>query len=399
MVTRSNALAAFAVVLTSVLIGAPAASADPTSCHGLTPTITGNGVVDGTSGNDIILTGSGDDVIDGAGGRDVICAGDGNDQIDVSSDERGFIFGGDGDDQLTGSPGNDLIDGGRGTDDCVSQGGTDKIYGCTFPTEFVVGQSAPDVAAKTAFDNRFRLADLAGQNVVIDFSTRWCGPSHSMAIEAANTQATLRKAKVPFTYVLAEIEGSFAGTPSVRTDAEYMVEGYQLSQLPVLHAAGITSTPLEQVFDEWSVENNVPDPVDSEDRFFPTLVFINTAGVVTEVHPGPLTGQEILDRVKTGLTEPAPLSPANAPLTGVDIESLRAMLDPLTINAASKAKLQDQLTSALRAMEVRLKPKVSSCDWMKQFDATLKKTTGIGAADRADLVGMSGAIKSKLGCK
>jgi len=112
-----------------------------------------------------------------------------------------------------------------------------------------------------------------------------------------------------------------------------------------------------------------------------------------------LTGQEVLDRVKPGLTEPAPITAITPPLAGVDIENLRAMLDPLTINAASKTTMQSQLTNALRAMEVRLKPKVSACDWMKQFDATLKKTTGIGPADRADMVAASSAVKSKLGCK
>jgi len=99
------------------------------------------------------------------------------------------------------------------------------------------------------------------------------------------------------------------------------------------------------------------------------------------------------------LTAPPPITPVTAPLAGVDIENLRAKLEPLTINAASKATLQSQLTDALRAMEVRLKPKVSACDWMKQFDATLKKTTGIGPADRADLVAGSSTVKSKLGCR
>src|SRR5258705_9544409 len=116
MVPRPTALTVFAAMLAFALIGAPAASADPTSCFGLTPTITGNGIVNGTPGDDVILTGSGNDTIDGGGGKDVICAGAGDDQVDASSDERVFVFGGDGDDLLAGSPGNDTIRRGRRAD-------------------------------------------------------------------------------------------------------------------------------------------------------------------------------------------------------------------------------------------------------------------------------------------
>ena len=164
-----KAMAAAIAVLGLALIGAPTtASADP-NCLDQVPTITGAGVINGTSGDDVILGSAGDDQINGGGGHDYICAGDGADVI-VGGDDASYLAGQDGDDQIIGGAANDVIDGGRGTDSCFGNGGTDHIYGCTNPTKFVVGQSAPDLVSRTAFDNRFRLADLVGQNVLIDFS-------------------------------------------------------------------------------------------------------------------------------------------------------------------------------------------------------------------------------------
>jgi hypothetical protein len=44
-------------------------------------------------------------------------------------------------------------------------------------------------------------------------------------------------------------------------------------------------------------------------------------------------------------------------------------------------------------MEVRLKPEVSACDWMKRFDKTVAKTPGIGSAGRASIVSAAQAIE------
>jgi Ca2+-binding RTX toxin-like protein len=102
----------------SISFGASHASAGQggETCNGLTPTITGSGVINGTPKNDVILGSAGNDTINGGGGDDIICGGEGDDTI----------YGGTGDDQLFGdwpygennsaSSGNDWIDAGSGDD-------------------------------------------------------------------------------------------------------------------------------------------------------------------------------------------------------------------------------------------------------------------------------------------
>jgi Ca2+-binding RTX toxin-like protein len=393
----------FAVVLVSLCLGVPVGGAATTlnSCYTQTPTIYGTTddgeVIEGTPGDDVIVAGAGADTINGNGGRDYICAGGGDDIVTVGP-EGSLVAGEDGNDTIFGSPGNDYIDGGRGDDQCDGAGGTDRVFGCTWPTTFVVGQSAPDFIAQTGFSSRFRLANFAGQNVMIDFSAIWCGPSSLMGPETAGVQKNLTAAGIPFQYVLAEVQGPTPGTASVRRDAELMSERFGLGLLPVLHAEGSFTSSLTTQLYEYDAENVAYDPFDGSNDYFPTLVFINAAGIVTDVHVGLLTGQEIEDRYKPGLPAPASQSPLPASLVGVDIEAERTAVDALSINATTKAALEGQLTSALQAQDLWLNPKTSSCDWMKQFDKTLSKTPGIGKADLASLIAGSQAIESKFGC-
>jgi Ca2+-binding RTX toxin-like protein len=420
----TTGFAAALAVAILLMAGVPAAEAAVPKCYGLDATIVGTDGPDsiaGTTGDDVIVALGGDDDIffdintgqpvpgNETGGNDVICAGDGND-FAVGGNGNDVVAGQDGDDVLYGLPGKDFVDGGRGSDQCT--GGSDlegppdagdRVYGCTSPTQFVVGQSAPDLVARTAFDNRFRLADLAGQTVMIDFSTVWCGPSTSMLAVSAGVQSNLRS-RVPFTYVLGELE-SGAGVPMTRPGAEIISQKWGLSQLPVLHTEGTNTSQLNDAYHNYSSENVAYD-ADGGDSginfFFPTLVFINPAGKVVDVHVGSLTGEEIQNKVAgigSGLAAPTQVNPVDAPQTGLHIENLRNLVGALTITASAKATLQDQLTSALRAMEVRLKPKTSACDWMTTFERTLAKTTGIGSADRADILSQSANIKTKLGCK
>src|SRR5215211_5314189 len=248
----AGVVACFVALAVLLVIHVPVAGAATTltTCYGLTPTITGTvdtgELIDGTAGDDVIVAGAGDDTINGNGGHDTICAGGGNDFVNAGDyGSSSIVAGEDGDDDIATGAGNDYIDGGRGTDQCDGGGQpADRIYGCTNPTQFVVGQSAPDLVARTAFDNRFRLANFAGQNVMIDFSSVWCGASSSMARVTANVQKNLRAAGIPFTYVLGEVQGYASGVSSVRSDAESMSEQWGLSQLPVLHAEGSFTSQL-----------------------------------------------------------------------------------------------------------------------------------------------------------
>jgi hypothetical protein len=72
-------------------------------CNGMTPTLIGHGLIQGTSGDDVILGSDGNDAIFGGGGNDTICGLGGNDLID----------GGSGDDWMAGGDGIDVCVGGR----------------------------------------------------------------------------------------------------------------------------------------------------------------------------------------------------------------------------------------------------------------------------------------------
>lgn len=377
-------------------------------CYGLPATITGTTdageTIQGTPGDDVIIAGAGNDRIFTNGGRDYVCAGGGDDLVvagtetDILNDPV-VLAGDDGDDTLVGGAGNDYIDGGRGTDSCYGSGGTDHVYGCTNPTTFVVGQSAPDFVAPTAFGNRFRLANMIGQNVMLDFSSLWCGPSVSMAAQAVSTQQNLRAAGIKFQYVLGEVEGQIPGRPSKRTDAERWSEAWNMSQIALLHSDGSAYSNLFNQMAEFDAENFAYDPDAGTNQAFPTLVFVDAKGIVQRVNVGALTGQQIEDYYKTGLPNPASATRGGASMVGVDIENLTAFINTLSITSAAKTTLTDELSSAMKALDLWMKPKRTACDWMKDFSATLAKTPGIGIADRADITAAASNIRTKLGCK
>ncbi|HVV35817.1 MAG TPA: calcium-binding protein [Acidimicrobiales bacterium] len=97
-------------------------------CDGLTPTITGSGTINGTSGADVILGSSGPDDISGGGGADTICAGDGDDVVHGGGGAD-RIDGGAGKDQVFGQAGDDVISGGGDNDTLKGQDGADQIAG------------------------------------------------------------------------------------------------------------------------------------------------------------------------------------------------------------------------------------------------------------------------------
>ncbi len=99
-------------------------------CFGQTPTITGNGVVNGTPGDDVILTGSGADTVRGLGGDDLICTGRGDDFVRGGAGDDKILAGG-GADNAGGSAGDDLVRGVGGNDAVQGDGGDDTVRGGT----------------------------------------------------------------------------------------------------------------------------------------------------------------------------------------------------------------------------------------------------------------------------
>ena len=400
------AKAGIAVIATGLgfVTAAPGASAAET-CYGAAPTITGTpgndsggGAINGTAGNDVILALGGDDEVNGNGGNDIVCAGPGEDVVvTTAGDDK--VAGQDGDDDLSDGAGDDhFIDGGRGTDSCTPIDPDERLIGCTNPTEYLVGQTAPDFAARTAFDNKFRLSDLRGQNVLLDFSSVWCLPSTSMAEQAAGVQDTLREAGIPFAYVLAELEGNDEGVNSLRWEAERMTEIFDLYEMPVLHTRGAEGSAIQRAHENFASEN-LPYDVDSGNNVpFPTLVFINKKGKVTEVHGGALTGTQILERYDTGLGDPPDVTMQTPTLPGADIEEIIEAVQALGLNAGAEADLVKPARNAIRALELRLSPDRSACSYLSQFRKTLRNTGGIDPADRDDLALDAIDVQEQIGC-
>ncbi|MFJ8159449.1 FG-GAP-like repeat-containing protein [Streptomyces sp. NPDC096136] len=117
-------------------------------CNGLAATITGNGIVNGTSGDDVIVTGNGNDTVSGNGGNDTICTFDGNDTVSGGSGND-YADGGDGNDLISGGSGNDVVRGGAGDDALSGGSGNDTVVGGA-DSDSLSGGSDTDVCAGDA---------------------------------------------------------------------------------------------------------------------------------------------------------------------------------------------------------------------------------------------------------
>ncbi|MGW8728429.1 FG-GAP-like repeat-containing protein [Streptomyces sp. NPDC055808] len=117
-------------------------------CRGLAATITGNGVVNGTSGADVIVTGNGNDSVSGNGGNDTICTFGGNDAVSAGSGAD-YVDGGDGNDAISGGDGDDTLHGGAGGDALSGGGGNDIVVGGA-DSDALAGGSGTDVCAGDA---------------------------------------------------------------------------------------------------------------------------------------------------------------------------------------------------------------------------------------------------------
>ncbi|MEV7611908.1 FG-GAP-like repeat-containing protein [Streptomyces sp. NPDC089799] len=114
-------------------------------CNGLAATITGNGIVNGTSGSDVIVTGSGNDAVSGNGGNDTICTFGGSDAVSGGSGND-YIDGGDGNDAVSGGDGTDVIKGGAGNDGLSGGNGGDTVVGGA-DSDTLAGGSGADLCA------------------------------------------------------------------------------------------------------------------------------------------------------------------------------------------------------------------------------------------------------------
>ncbi|MFD4938355.1 FG-GAP-like repeat-containing protein [Streptomyces virginiae] len=117
-------------------------------CNGLAATITGSGIVNGTSGSDVIVTGNGNDSVSGNGGNDTICAFGGNDAVSAGSGDD-HVDGGDGNDAISGGDGTDVVRGGAGGDALSGGAGNDTVVGGA-DSDALAGGNGTDVCAGDA---------------------------------------------------------------------------------------------------------------------------------------------------------------------------------------------------------------------------------------------------------
>jgi hypothetical protein len=93
-------------------------------------TITGDGTLIGTSGNDTLIAGNMNDTLYGLGGNDTLIAGNGNDKLDVDGNCQAGVKSGD---YPNGLPGSEYCQDGQGQNDgpqSIQAGnGTDTAFG------------------------------------------------------------------------------------------------------------------------------------------------------------------------------------------------------------------------------------------------------------------------------
>ena len=96
-------------------------------------TVTGNGAIDGTAGNDVICGGPNNDTIDGLGGNDVVLGGGGNDT-------------------LAGDSGRDTLNGGPGIDTASFEGSAAPVE-VSLVTGFALRSGTPEGVALVGVEN------------------------------------------------------------------------------------------------------------------------------------------------------------------------------------------------------------------------------------------------------
>ena len=116
-------------------------------------TVTGNGAIEGTAGNDVICGGPNGDTIDGLGGNDLVLGGAGNDT-------------------LVGLSGRDTLNGGPGADTASFEGSAAPVE-ASLVTGFALRSGTPEGAALvgvenvTGSDHADTLTGSAGANALV----------------------------------------------------------------------------------------------------------------------------------------------------------------------------------------------------------------------------------------
>lgn len=136
------------------------------------------------------------------------------------------------------------------------------------------GQLAPNFEVSTLAGERVKLSDFRGKAVYLNFWASWCGPCRA---EMPDIQAVLDEFNTQGLVVLAVNNGE-AFAP-----ADGFIEELDLR----LTAVGMD--PTRSVIEQYGVFS------------MPTSVFINADGVVTRVHPGLATAEQMEEFAREAL--------------------------------------------------------------------------------------------------
>ena len=130
----------------------------------------------------------------------------------------------------------------------------------------LVGDQAYDFSLSDLDGNSYSLSGLAGQPVIINFWATWCGPCR---IEMPELQATFERYQADGLIILAIDQQE---SPDVVR--AFFHDEMELTFTPLLDPEG-------QVAQLYGVSN------------FPTTFFVNSAGLITALHRGPMVKSQI----------------------------------------------------------------------------------------------------------
>jgi peroxiredoxin len=110
-------------------------------------------------------------------------------------------------------------------------------------------------------DQSMCLSQLLGHVLIIDASTRWCGPCNEAAAESAVLWEEMKEIGPSFITTLMVQDGS--GLPATLVDAQWWADTYDIEYPVVVDNAGQTATA-------WGVTN------------YPVFLFVAPTGEVVE---------------------------------------------------------------------------------------------------------------------
>ncbi len=191
------------------------------------------------------------------------------------------------------SPRNGLIS----PDSVSDDDDTPPPEGCTFENEWPeqleqyagyegtgadVGDFIPDFALTDQNDDTFCMSQLFGSVMVLDFSTRWCGPCNEAAEEAPHLLEEARDiGPVWFANVMTQ---NLSGGPAAQSDVVWWADTYGL-EFPVGLDASST------VAADYGVTS------------YPLFLFVAPTGEVVERHENKPTDAQVLDFIEAAVED------------------------------------------------------------------------------------------------